>query len=78
LQALPAVGDPLERLAAIVSFKPFRPDLDAALPESWTGGQPPPMPLETMLRRYASSNPMGGLYDSEAMHRFAGIELGDA
>ena len=48
------------------------------------GGRPP-MPLETMLRIYflqswyALSDPMAeeSLYDSEAMRRFAGIELGD-
>ena len=48
------------------------------------GGRPP-MPLETMLciyflqNWYALSDPMAEetLYDSEAMRRFAGIELGD-
>ena len=48
------------------------------------GGRPP-MPLETMLRIYflqqwyALSDPMAEemLYDSDAMCRFAGIELGD-
>jgi transposase len=48
------------------------------------GGRPP-MPLETMLRVYllqnwyALSDPMAeeSLYDSEAMRRVAGIELGD-
>jgi transposase, IS5 family len=48
------------------------------------GGRPP-MPLGTMLRVYflqnwyALSDPMAEetLYDSEAMRRFAGIELGD-
>jgi hypothetical protein len=48
------------------------------------GGRPP-MPLEMMLRIYflqnwyALSDPMAeeSLYDSEAMRRFAGIELGD-
>jgi transposase, IS5 family len=48
------------------------------------GGRPP-MPLETMLRVYflqnwyVLSDPMAEetLYDSEAMRRFAGIELGD-
>jgi len=48
------------------------------------GGRPP-MPLETMLRIhflqnwYTLSDPMAeeSLYDSEAMRRFAGIELGD-
>ena len=45
----------------------------------------PPMPLETMLRVYflqnwyALSDPIAEetLYDSEAMRRFAGIDLGD-
>ena len=48
------------------------------------GGRPP-MPLETMLRIYflqnwyALSDPMAEemLYDSDAMRRFVGIELGD-
>jgi len=48
------------------------------------GGRPP-MPLDTMLRVYflqqwyALSDPMAEemLYDSDAMRRFAGIELGD-
>ena len=48
------------------------------------GGRPP-MPLETMLRIYflqnwySLSDPMAEetLYDSEAMRRFSGIELGD-
>jgi IS5 family transposase len=48
------------------------------------GGRPP-VPIETMLRVsflqnwYALSDPMAEetLYDSEAMRRFAGIELGD-
>ena len=48
------------------------------------GGRPP-MPLEVMLRVcflqnwYALSDPMAEktLYDSEAMRRLAGIELGD-
>lgn len=48
------------------------------------GGRPP-MPIEAMLRVYflqnwyALSDPMAEetLYDSEAMRRFAGIELGD-
>lgn len=45
----------------------------------------PPMPLETMLhiyfpqKWYALSDPMAKetLYESEAMRRFVGIELGD-
>jgi transposase, IS5 family len=31
LRALSAVGDPLERLTAVVDFELFRPDLEAAL-----------------------------------------------
>jgi transposase, IS5 family len=54
-------------------------------PKSGPKGGRPPMPLETMLRVYflqnwyALSDPMAEetLYDSEAMRRFAGIELGD-
>jgi transposase, IS5 family len=32
--ALSAAGDPLERLAAVVDFELFRPELDAALERS--------------------------------------------
>ena len=41
--ALSAAGDPLERLAAVVDFELFRPDLDAALDRSEQdkGGRPP-------------------------------------
>jgi transposase, IS5 family len=54
-------------------------------PKAGSKGGRPPMPLETMLRIYflqnwyALSDPMAEetLYDSEAMRRFAGIELGD-
>lgn len=54
-------------------------------PTTGPKGGRPPMPLETMLRVYflqnwyALSDPMAEetLYDSEAMRRFAGIELGD-
>lgn len=54
-------------------------------PKAGSKGGRPPMPLETMLRVYllqnwyALSDPMAEetLYDSEAMRRFAGIELGD-
>jgi IS5 family transposase len=54
-------------------------------PKTGPKGGRPPMPLETMLRVYflqnwyALSDPMAeeSLYDSEAMRRFAGIELGD-
>ncbi len=54
-------------------------------PKSGPKGGRPPMPLEVMLRVYflqnwyALSDPMAEetLYDSDAMRRFAGIELGD-
>jgi IS5 family transposase len=54
-------------------------------PKAGSKGGRPPMPLERMLRIYflqnwyALSDPMAEdtLYDSEAMRRFAGIELGD-
>ena len=54
-------------------------------PKAGPKGGRPPMVLETMLRVYflqnwyALSDPMAEetLYDSEAMRRFAGIELGD-
>ena len=54
-------------------------------PKAGPKGGRPPMPLETMLRIhflqqwYALSDPMAEemLYDSDAMCRFAGIELGD-
>jgi IS5 family transposase len=54
-------------------------------PKVGSKGGRPPMPIETMLRVYflqnwyALSDPMAEetLYDSEAMRRFAGIELGD-
>lgn len=43
LRALSAAGDPLERLAAIVDFELFRPDLEAALDRAdrSRGGRPP-------------------------------------
>ena len=54
-------------------------------PRTGAKGGRPPMPVETMLRVYflqnwyALSDPMAEemLYDSDAMRRFAGIELGD-
>lgn len=43
LQALSAAGDPLERLAAVVDFELFRPELEAALARAGRsrGGRPP-------------------------------------
>jgi transposase, IS5 family len=44
LRRLSAAGDPLERLAAVVDFELFRPELDAALGAAATapraGGRP--------------------------------------
>jgi hypothetical protein len=44
LQALSAAGDPLERLAAVVDFELFRPDLEATLARAdrSRGGRRPP------------------------------------
>jgi IS5 family transposase len=43
LRALSLAGDPRERLAGVVEFELFRPELDAALPRSdrAKGGRPP-------------------------------------
>ena len=43
LRALSAAGDPLERLAAVVDFELFRPELETALArgERSRGGRPP-------------------------------------
>jgi hypothetical protein len=40
---LSAAGDPLERLASVVDFAVFRPDLDTApaRPDRAKGGRPP-------------------------------------
>jgi hypothetical protein len=45
--ALSRAGDPLERLAAVVDFELFRPELDAALKRSdrKKGGRPPMDPV---------------------------------
>lgn len=59
--------------------------IEPQYPEAGPKGVYPPMLLETVLRDcvlqnwYPLSDPMAEemLYDSEAMHRFAGIELGD-
>ena len=67
---------PLSRLLALI--EPY-------YPKAGPKGGRPPMPLEVMLRVYflqqwyALSDPMAEemLYDSDAMRRFAGIELGD-
>jgi IS5 family transposase len=71
---------PWGRLLALIA-----PHCPKAGPKGGSKGWRPPMPLETMLRVYflqnwyALSDPMAEetLYDSKAMRRFAGIELGD-
>jgi IS5 family transposase len=78
-EAFPAEMDavvPWTRLLALI---------EPHYPKAGPKGGRPPMPLETMLRVhflqnwYALSDPMAeeSLYDSEAMRRFAGIELRD-
>ena len=46
LRWLSEAGDPLERLAAVVDFELFRPELEAALKRSdrAKGGRPPMTP----------------------------------
>ena len=72
-------------MAALVPWTRFLTRIEPHDPKVGPKGGPPPMPIETMLRvyslqkRYALSDPMaeGTRYDSQAMRRFAGIELGD-
>jgi IS5 family transposase len=70
---------------AVVPWRRLLGLIEPHYPKAGLKGGRPPMPLETMLRVYflqnwyALSDPMAEetLYDSEAMRRFAGIELGD-
>ena len=70
---------------AVVPWARLHSLIEAHYPKVGPKGGRPPMPLETMLRIYflqnwyALSDPMADetLYDSEAMRRFDGIELGD-
>jgi IS5 family transposase len=70
---------------AVVPWEQLLGLVEPHYPKAGPKGGRPPMPLETMLRVYflqnwyALSDPMAEemLYDSEAMRRFAGIELGD-
>ena len=70
---------------AVVPWERFLGLIAPHYPRAGPKGGRPAMPLETMLRVYflqnwyALSDPMveETLYDSEAMRRFAGIELGD-
>ena len=75
----------LAEMDAVVPWMRFLALIEPHYPKAGPKGGRPPMPLETMLRVYflqnwyALSDPMAEetLYDSEAMRRFAGIELGD-
>ena len=75
----------LAELDAVVPWCRLLALIEPHYPKVGPKGGRPPMPLEVMLRVYflqnwyALSDPMAEktLYDSEAMRRFAGIELGD-
>jgi IS5 family transposase len=75
----------LTEMEAVVPWTRLLALIAPHYPKAGPKGGRPPMPLETMLRVYflqnwyALSDPMAEetLYDSEAMRRFAGIELGD-
>jgi IS5 family transposase len=75
----------LAEMDAVVPWTRLLALIEPHYPKAGPKGGRPPMPLETMLRVYflqnwyALSDPMAeeSLYDSEAMRRFAGIELGD-
>jgi IS5 family transposase len=75
----------LAEMEAVVPWSRLLALIAPHYPKAGPKGGRQPMPLETMLRVYflqnwyALSDPMAEetLYDSEAMRRFAGIELGD-
>ena len=75
----------LAEMEAVVPWGRLLALIEPYYPKAGPKGGRPPMPLETMLRVYflqnwyALSDPMAEetLYDSEAMRRFSGIELGD-
>lgn len=75
----------LTEMNAVVPWARLIGLIEPHYPKAGPKGGRPPMPLEMMLRVYflqswyALSDPMAeeSLYDSEAMRRFAGIELGD-
>lgn len=87
LRWLSAAGDPLERLAAVVDFELFRPELDAALGRSdrARGGRPPYDAV--MMFRILVLQTLYTLSDDQAEYqlrdrlsfmRFAGLALNDA
>lgn len=75
----------LVEMDAVVPWTRLLALIEPHYPKAGPKGGRPPMPLETMLRVYflqqwySLSDPMAEemLYDSEAMRRFADIELGD-
>ncbi len=75
----------LSEMEAVVPWGRLLGLITPHYPKAGPKGGRPPMPIETMLRVYflqnwyALSDPMAEemLYDSEAMRRFAVIELGD-
>ena len=75
----------LAEMDAVVPWGRLFALIEPHYPKAGSKGGRPPMPLETMLRVYflqnwyALGDPMAEemLYDSDAMRRFAGIELGD-
>ena len=75
----------LAEMDAVVPWTRLLALIEPHYPKAAPKGGRPPLPLETILRvyflqnGYALSDPMvqETLYDSEAMRRFAGIELGD-
>lgn len=75
----------LEEMDAVVPWTRLHALIAPHYPKVGPKGGRPPMPLEIMLRVYflqgwyALSDPMAeeSLYDSEAMRRLAGIELGN-
>lgn len=75
----------LTEMNAVVPWTRLLALIEPHYPKAGSKGGRPPLPVETMLRVYflqnwyAVSDPMAEetLYDSEAMRRFAGIELGN-
>jgi transposase, IS5 family len=75
----------LVEMEAVVPWDRLQALIEPHYPKAGPKGGRPPMALEVMLRVYflqnwyCLSDPMAeeALYDSEAMRRFAGIELGD-
>lgn len=75
----------LAEMDAVVPWRRLLALIEPHYPKAGPKGGRPPMPLETMLRIYFLQNwySLGDptaeemLYDSDAMRRFAGIELGD-